>query len=90
MFKNFDEAVFKDQLSESNLDEILATSDANSAANLLVKKLTGVLDKMAPVSTIQTRAKYAAWPTDSTKDLQQERDTAHEKAAASDNPEDWR
>ena len=90
MFKNFDEDMFKEMLGESHLDDILAATDANSAANLLVNKLTEVLDKMAPIKTIQTKSKYAPWLTDSTKDLQKERNIAQERAAASDDPEDWR
>ena len=66
------------------------TTDVNVAAELLVTKLTDVLDKMAPVRTIQTRTRYAPWVGESTKDLQRERDEAQEKAAQSDNPEDWR
>ena len=90
MFKNFDDDVFRQQLSESNLEEILNTTDANVAAELLLTKLTDVLDKMAPVRTIQTRTRYAPWIGERTKDLQKERDEAQEKAAMSDNPEDWR
>ena len=70
MFKNFDDDVFRQQLSESNLEEILNTTDVNVAAELLVTKLTDVLDKMAPVRTIQTRTRYAPWVGESTKDLQ--------------------
>ena len=73
MFKNFDEDMFKEMLGESHLDDILAATDANSAADLLVNKLTEVLDKMAPIKTIQTKSEYAPWLTDSTKDLQKER-----------------
>jgi hypothetical protein len=90
MFKNFDDYIFRQQLSESNLEEILNTTDVNVAAELLVTKLTDVPDKMAPVRTFQTITRYAPWVGESTKDLQRERDEAQEKAAQSDNPEDWR
>ena len=50
-------------------------------------KLTDVLDKMAPVRTIQTRTRYAPWVGERTKDLQREIDEAQEKAAISDNPD---
>ena len=90
MFKNFDSEAFKQELSNSNLEEILDTTDVNTATELLVNKLTEVLDKMAPVRTIQTRTRYAAWIGDATKQLQKNRDKAHEKAVQSDCPEDWR
>ena len=79
MFKNFDNTLFRQQLSESNLEEILHTTDVNTATELLVTKLTNVLDKIAPVRTVQTRTRYAAWIGEGTKELQRARDEAQEK-----------
>ena len=62
----------------------------NEAAELLVNKLNKVLDEMAPVKTVQTRKKYAAWLSEETKELQAERNAAQEKATLTDSPEDWR
>ena len=90
VFKKFDSEAFKQDLSGSNLEEILYTADVNIATALLVTKLTEALDKTAPVRTIQTRTRYAPWISDATKDLQKARNEAHEKAAQSDCPEDWR
>jgi hypothetical protein len=45
---------------------------------------------MAPVKTVQTRSRYAPWVGEGTKDLQKQRDAAQEKAALTDDPEDWR
>ena len=90
MFKNFDDDKFKENLANSKLEEVLACTDANEAAEMLLSKLTSVLDEMAPIKTIQTRSKYAPWLSQETKDLQSERNAAQEKASISDNPEDWR
>ena len=90
MFKNFDDAKFREKLSESDLDEVTKCTDVNDAAEMLLHKITSVLDEMAPVKTIQTRSNYAPWLTEDTKSLQAERDAAQEKAAQSDTPEDWR
>ena len=90
MFKNFDEEIFKQKLSETNLDEVLACTDVDEAAELLVQKLNGVLDDMAPVKTIQTRKKYVPWLSEDAKKLQAARNTAQEKATLTDSPEDWR
>ena len=90
MFKNFDEKSFKDKLVGTNLDDVLACTDVNEAAELLVNKLNKVLDEMAPVKTVQTRKKYAAWLSEETKELQAERNAAQEKATLTDSPEDWR
>ena len=66
------------------------TTDVNVAAELLVTMLTDVLDKIAPVKTIQTRTRYAPWVGKNTKDLQKDRDEAQEKAALTGNPEERR
>ena len=62
----------------------------DEAAELLVSKLNSVLDDMAPIKTIQTRNRYAPWLSDETKQIQQARNAAQEKAALTDSPEDWR
>ena len=69
MMKNFDDDQFRNKLTESQLDEVLRCTDVNEAAELLVDKLTKVLDEMAPVKTIQTRNKYALWLSEETKSL---------------------
>ena len=89
-FKKFDDQQFRQDLAESHLDEILSCTNPNEAAELLVSKLNCLLDKVAPVRTIQTHSNYAPWLGDGTKNLQQERNRAQEKAAKSDDPDDWR
>ena len=89
-FKNFNEEAFKTKLAESNLEEILTCYDVNIAAETLVDKVNSILDSMAPIKTIQVRAHYVPGLEEDTKKLQGERNKAHEQAARSDSPEDWR
>ena len=67
--KNFDDKKFREKLLRSQLDEILTCTDVNIAAELLVSKLTDILDEMAPIKTVQTRTNYAPWIADDTKEL---------------------
>ena len=90
MFKDFDDQKFRQELADSQLHEVLACQDANEAAELLVSKMTIVLNKMAPVRTIQTISNYAPWLSEDTKYIQNERNAAQETASQSDSPEDWR
>ena len=90
MFKTFDEDIFRKELSESKLDDILATRDVNEAAELLVAKMTKILDRMAPIKTIQTRSNYAPWLGEETKKIKKYRETAQEKAWETGHPDDWR
>ena len=45
---------------------------------------------MAPLRTIQVRAKYAPWLSDDTKDLMKERNSAQIKANETKHPDDYR
>ena len=90
IFKEFNEDAFKLSISECGLDEILAYTDVDKAAEALTQKLTEELDKMAPVKNIQTRTHYAPWMSKDTKLLKEKREAAHKKAAGTDDQEDWR
>ena len=89
-FKKFNGELFREQLGVCGIEEVLECTDANEAAELLTNKINDLLDVMAPVRTIQTHSRYAPWLKDDTKKLKKERELAHEKAAMSDSPEDWR
>ena len=81
VFKNFDEQIFLQKLGDSNVAEVLECNDANAATNLLIGKLTDILDILAPIGTIQVKSKYVPGLSDETKQLQVERNLAQEKAA---------
>ena len=89
-FKNFDTQDFLEKLSESNMEEVLGCNNVDAATELLVEKLTQVLDSLAPIKTIQVRSNYVPGLSEETKMLQRDRNKAQEKAALSDDPEDWR
>ena len=89
-FQNFDEELFKQNVAECGLEEILIYNDTNTAAELLTSKLNGILDVMAPVKKIQTRVKYSPWLSKDTKVLIRDREASQAKAAETDDPEDWR
>ena len=57
--------------------------------NLFSDKLTGILDRLAPVKTIQTRNKYVPWLAKETNNLMEQRDLAQGRAANSRFQEDW-
>ena len=68
-FKEFNEEIFKDNIKSCGLEEVYLCTDANSAAEVLSKKLTMVLDMMAPIKKFQTRTNYAPWISKETKEL---------------------
>ena len=60
------------------------------AADILTRKLSEILDILAPVKTIQIHTKYAAWLSDATKEMLKLRNEAQAKASQTKDPDDWR
>ena len=69
--------------------EVYACEDVDTAVDIFTRKLTDILDKMAPVKKFQIRTKYAAWLSEETKNKIKERDQAQQSAALSGSEEDW-
>ena len=74
-FKNFESDKFLDKVREISWFSLYMCQNPSQAVELLTKNLTNILDSMAPIRTIQVRAKYAAWLTEETKALLKKRDT---------------
>ena len=90
VFKDFCPKVFIKKLSEANIEEVLLCNDVNKATNCLQDKICTILDSIAPVRTIQMRTNYVHGLSKETKELQRERNLAQEKAASTNDPEDWK
>ena len=89
-FKHFNEAEFCSAVQDLSWWDVYSCDNAQQAAEVFTAKLTNILDKMAPVKTIQVHVRYAAWLSEDTKKLLKERDTAQATAAQTKDPEDWR
>ena len=84
-FKNFNSEEFMRAVRLLSWFDLYMCQDPTQATELLTRKLTDLLDTMAPVRTIQVRSKYAAWLSDHTKAMLKLRDAARTK-----NQDDWR
>ena len=69
--------------------DVYACNDVDLAVEIFTKKLTDILDKMAPIKKFQIRSKYSAWVAEATKDMMKNRDLAQQTATQSGRPEDW-
>ena len=69
--------------------EVYSCQDVDLAVDIFTRKLTEILDRMAPVKTFQVRTKYAAWVSDSTKEKIKVRDAAQLTAATTQLKENW-
>ena len=67
--------------------DIYMSNDVNVAVNSITQKVTLILDKYAPVRTIQVRTRYAPWLTEVTKQAVQKRNAAQQIAQISKDPD---
>ena len=63
--------------------------DVDLAVKIFSEKLTSILDRLAPIRTIQTRRKYVPWLSQETRTLMEQRDQAQTRAARTRSQEDW-
>ena len=89
-YKNFHPQEFLEEVAKIRWLEIYQCESVDSAVQLFSEKLTKILDKLAPVKTVQTRTRYAPWLSQSTKLLIEQRDQAQRKASSSKLEEDWK
>ena len=73
-FKHFDEEAFSKEVKELKWFDVYSCNDVNIATGLLTEKLTSVLDRFAPIKTVQVKGRYAPWLTDTTKSAMNQRD----------------
>ena len=88
-YKNFREADFLREVERISWWEVYASDDVDAAVDIFTRKLTDILDRMAPVKKFQVRKKYAAWLSENTKLKIQERDKAQKTATHSRSEDAW-
>ena len=59
-YKNFDEKQFLEEVGKICWWEVYSSNDVDQAVDIFTRKLTDILDIMAPVKKFQIRTKYAA------------------------------
>ena len=88
-YKDFNENDFKAAVKDIRWFEVYACDDVDIAVDIFTRKLTEILDKMAPVKKFQVKTKYAAWVSDRTKERIKARDAAQLTATNTQLKEDW-
>ena len=88
-YKHFDEEKFLMEVDNISWWEVYACEDVDVAVDTFTKRLTDILDRMAPIKKFQVRTKYAAWLTDNTKKKIKLRDSAQQAASLSGSQADW-
>ena len=88
-YRNFDEKAFIEEVEKISWWEVYSCTDVDQAVDIFTRRLTDILDKMAPVKKFQIRTKYAAWVTAETKANIRDRNIAQQIATESGLNEDW-
>ena len=89
VWKNFDEKRCLERFREIDWSNIMGSQNVNVANAILEENICHILDKEAPIKTMQSRARYTPWLTDSTKAEMISRDIARDIAKLSDLEVDW-
>ena len=89
-FKDFDPGKFIEAVQKITWLEVYLTEDVDIAVEIVTKKLTEILDMLAPVKTLQTRTNYAPWLSGATKEKIKQRNEAQIKAARTKKQSDWK
>ena len=89
-YKHFNPEEFKEAIRGVNWLDVYLSENVNDAVKMMSDKITGILDSMAPMRTVQVRTNYAPWLSQETKDLMSERNYLQSRAAQSKDADDWR
>ena len=88
-YKHFVKEEFISEVKKISWWNIYQCEDVDLALKMLSDNLIAILDRMAPIRTIQIRENYAPWLSYETKKLMAERDSAQQMAAQSKLESDW-
>ena len=87
-YKNFRPEQFLNEVRSIKWWDLYQCIDVNEAVRIFNKKITDILDKLAPIKTIQIRSKYAPWLSSATKTLMKQRDDVQDNARMTNKSED--
>ena len=88
-YKNFKPEEFISAVKKISWFDAYMTEDVEEAVLIVTEKLTTILNEMAPVKYIQSRAKFAPWLSKETKDKIKARNNSQKIASESNLKEDW-
>ena len=88
-YKKFDPQLFISAVKQIRWLDLYLCEDVDEAVEIFTKRITNILDVMAPMKTFQVRTKYAPLLSEETLEIMRTRDEAHKVAAESKTREAW-
>ena len=88
-WKNFDESKCKTEFKNTDWSDILKVKNVDVATSMLEERIKKIIDRLAPIKTIQPRSHFKNWISQDTKNTMILRDMEREKAKITDSEENW-
>ena len=88
-FKYFNPERFVKAVQEISWLDVYLSSDVEEAVKMFTKKVTEILDEMAPMKSIQIRSNYSPWLCKDTLDLMKARDEVQKLTSETKCRDDW-
>ena len=88
-YKNFENQVFIRAVQKISWLDLYLCNDVNEAVDIFTKKITNILDVMAPMKTIQVRSNYVPFLSKQTLELMKARNELQKIASESECKDDW-
>ena len=88
-YKNFDPGLFVGAVQQLSWLDVYLCEDVDDAVDLLSRKLTDILDELAPMRTIQIITNYSPYISKETLKMMMERDELQRIASETGNRVDW-
>ena len=89
-YKRFDHNTFVKAVQQISWLDLYLCDDVDKALEIFTNNITGILDEMAPMRTLQIRTNYAPWLSEETLELIKARDEAHKVAVETKCRDDWK
>ena len=89
-YRNFDSNLFIQEVRQICWLNVYLCEDADEAVHLLSEHITGILDKMAPMKTVQIRTNFSPWISKETLEMMKERNKLQKLASETGDKNDWK
>ena len=89
MFQEFQRRSIHQGVTNTKWLDIYISEDVNEASESVTKKLTNILNNLAPLKTFQVRKNYCDWMSQESKTLIKKRNEAQRYACLTQKDEDW-
>ena len=86
---NFSKENFCKQIRQINWQHMYKMNNIDLANTFFEESVSGALNSIAPIITVQPRTKHKSWVTSQTRDQMKLRDSTREEARLTQDPETW-